>query len=118
MNKLVNWLKQLHHSLLKIVEWNEESFQAHHTLVTDIWQNWESITKQKPFPKLHMLYHTLSFPTIHQQLSQVSESAIESYHFQFNKILNDNHHNQGNKIVEKLRRTLADFTCKSIQPLL
>src|ERR1700761_4985694 len=39
-----------------------------------------------PFPKLHMLHHTVDFAERYRFLGRASEAQIESYHASFNKL--------------------------------
>jgi hypothetical protein len=112
------WLKQLHHSLLHADDWTSDDIHAWSEIVTDIQQHWREETKQAPFPKLHMLIHSLHFVERYRCLGKVSESQIESYHYQFNKSFNTIHLNKSHDEPERIRRSLADHTLISIQPTL
>ncbi len=55
---LSRWLESMNNYLLK-KEWNGEEVNEWSCIVSDILTHWEEETKQKPFPKLHMLKHTV-----------------------------------------------------------
>ena len=80
--------------------------------------HWQRETHIKPFPKLHMLTHTVEFAQRHRFLGRMSEAQIESFHAQFNALFHKHHHNQSNNTSERLRRSLADATLRAIQPTL
>lgn len=84
----------------------------------DIQQHWCAETSQDPFPKLHMLRHSLEFAERHRFLGRASEAQIESYHYQFKTLFNQHHLNMAHNEPERLRRCLADTTLHAVQPLL
>ena len=92
-------------------KWSGDEVNEWSCIVSDIQTHWKAETQQKPFPKLHMLRHTVEFAQRHQLLGSVSESQIESYHASFNSLLTSNHFNIVNNAPERLRRCLADTTC-------
>jgi hypothetical protein len=115
---LSRWLKQLHHSLLHSNRWTQAEITAWRTVVADIHAHWQRETQIKPFPKLHMLAHTVEFAQRHRFLGRMSEAQIESFHAQFNAIFHKQHRNMSNNTSERLRRSLADATLRAIQPIL
>jgi hypothetical protein len=58
---LSRWLEQLHSSLLHCRDWTADEIEAWRSVVDDIWQHWRAEAKTEPFPKLHMLRHSLEF---------------------------------------------------------
>ena len=83
---LSRWLKQLHQSLLHSNRWTQAEITAWRTVVDDIHMHWQRETHIKPFPKLHMLTHTVQFAQRHRFLGRMSEAQIESFHAQFNAL--------------------------------
>jgi len=115
---LSRWLQQLHHSLLHCGDWTSSDLDAWRSAVSDIHQHWRAETSQKPFPKLHMLHHTIDFAERHRFLGRVAESQIESYHATFNSLFHKQHRNMSPNISERLRRCLADSALHAVQPFL
>jgi REP element-mobilizing transposase RayT len=113
---LSRWLQQLHQHLLHKEEWLRDDIEAWSSVVNDIHTYWEAETKQKPFPKLHMLKHSLEFAERHRILGRASETQIESFHSSFNSLLNNNHFNLSHHTPERLRRCLADCVLRVVQP--
>jgi hypothetical protein len=113
---LSRWLQQLHQQLLHKELWGRDDIEAWSSIVGDIQQHWQSETKQKPFPKLHMLKHTVEFAERHRFLGRASEAQIESFHSSFNSLFNKHHFNQSHNTPERLRRCLADATLRAVQP--
>jgi hypothetical protein len=115
---LSRWLQQLHHSLLHSGEWTAADIDAWRTAVDDIQQHWQSEAHSKPFPKLHMLRHSVEFAERHRFLGRASEAQTESCHATFNALFHKQHRNQSSNVSERLRRTLADAALRAVQPFL
>jgi hypothetical protein len=115
---LTRWLQQLHSALLHSRDWTANDLASWRAVVDDIQQHWCAETASKPFPKLHMLRHSLEFAERHRFLGRASEAQIESFHAQFNTLFHDHHLNQGGNTAERLRRCLADATLRAVQPFL
>ena len=79
---------------------------------------WQRETHIKPFPKLHMLTHTVQFAQRHRFLGRMSEAQIESFHARFNALFHKQHHNQAGNTSERLRRSSADATLRAVQSIL
>jgi len=112
------WLQQLHHSLLHSGDWTPAHIDAWRTAVDDIQQHWQSEAHSKPFPKLHMLRHTVEFAERHRFLGRASESQTESCHATLNALFHKQHRNQSHNVSERLRRCLADASLRAVQPFL
>ena len=115
---LSRWLEQLHSSLLHCRDWTGDELESWRSVVDDIWQHWRAEAKTEPFPKLHMLRHSLEFAERHRFLGRASEAQIESFHASFNVFFHKHHLNQGGNTTERLRRSLADASLRAVQPLL
>jgi hypothetical protein len=115
---LSRWLEQLHGALLHCRDWTAAEIDAWRSVVTDIQQHWSAEAHSKPFPKLHMLRHSLEFAERHRFLGRASEAQIESFHASFNTLFHDHHLNQGSNTSERLRRCLADASLRAMQPCL
>ena len=115
---LQRWLENLHNHLLHKVDWTAKDIEDWRAAVDDIQQNWLIETDQKPFPKLHMLRHSLEFAERNRFLGRASEAQIESYHASFNALFHKQHRNQSSNTAERLRRSLADTTLRAVQPFL
>jgi hypothetical protein len=115
---LSRWLKQLHHSLLNSGDWTSADIDAWRSAVNDIHQHWQSEAHSQPFPKLHMLHHTIDFAERHRFLGRASESQIESFHATFNSLFHKQHRNQSGDTGERLRRSLADAALRAVQPFI
>jgi len=115
---LSQWLDHLNTHLLHTKKWDGDMVNEWSRVVTDIHTHWEATTNIKPFPKLHMLTHTVEFAQRHCILGQISESQLESFHFRFNTLLNKHHFNVSKHKPECLRRCLADSVLHSVQPCL
>jgi hypothetical protein len=113
---LSRWLQQLHHSLLHSGDWSAADIDAWRSVVDDIQQHWQSEAHSKPFPKLHMLRHSIEFAERHRFLGRISEAQIESYHASFNSLFHKQHRNQSSNVSERLRRSLADAALRAVQP--
>jgi hypothetical protein len=113
---LSRWLQQLHDHLLHKKEWTPKQIEDWRAAVDDIQQHWCAETKQAPFPKLHILRHSLEFAERHRFLGRASEAQIESFHAQFNTLFHKHHLNQGKNTAERLRRSLADAALCAVQP--
>ena len=115
---LTRWLQQLHDHLLHKDEWTPQQLTDWRASVSDIHQHWQSEAHSKPFPKLHMLHHSVEFAERHRFLGRASESQIESFHASFNALFHKQHRNQSSNIEERLRRSLADAALRAVQPLI
>lgn len=113
---LTRWLQQLHEHLLHKEEWMPKEIHDWMEIVEDIQKNWVAETHIQPFPKLHMLRHSLEFAQRHRFLGRASEAQIESFHFQFNDLLYNHHHNKSHEPPERMRRALSDTTLRAVQP--
>jgi len=85
--------------------------------VKGIQDNWSSETSQDPFPKLHMLRHSLEFAERYRFLGRASEAQIESYHYKFKRLFHQQHLNMAQDEAERQRRCLADSSLRAVQPL-
>ena len=115
---LARWLQQLHHCLLRSGDWSAADIDAWRTSVSDIHQHWTAEAHSKPFPKLHMLHHSVEFAERHRFLGRASEAQIESFHACFNALFHKQHRNQSGNTAERLRRCLADAALRAVQPFL
>ena len=115
---LSRWLQQLHHSLLRSGDWTSADIDAWRAAVDDIQQHWRAEAQSKPFPKLHMLRHSVEFAERHRFLGRASEAQIESHHAAFNALFHKQHRNQSGNVSERLRRSLADAALRAVQPFL
>jgi hypothetical protein len=115
---LSGWLKKLQHHLLHKNEWQPKEIEDWRAAVDDILKHFCKEVHCDPFPKLHMLRHSLEFAERHRVLGRASESQIESFHAQFNTLFHDHHLNQGANTAERLRRSLADAALRAVQPCL
>jgi hypothetical protein len=115
---LSRWLQQLHHSLLHSGDWTAADIDAWRAAVDDIQQHWQAEAHSKPFPKLHMLRHSVEFAERHRFLGRASEAQIESHHAAFNALFHKQHRNQSGNASERLRRSLADAALRAVQPFL
>ncbi len=115
---LARWLQQLHDHLLHKKEWTPQQIEDWRAAVADIQQHWHDETKQDPFPKLHMLRHSLEFAERHRFLGRASETQIESDHYQYKKLFNEHHLNMAHDEPERLRRCLVDTSLRAVQPIL
>jgi hypothetical protein len=115
---LTRWLENLHDHLLHKQEWTTKQLTDWRAAVDDIQQHWCAETSQKPFPKLHMLRHSLEFAERHRFLGRASEAQIESFHASFNALFHKQHRNQSGNTAERLRRCLADAALRAVQPSL
>ena len=115
---LTRWLQQLHHCLLHSGDWTASDLDAWRTAVSDIHQHWSAEAHSNPFPKLHMLHHSVEFAERHRFLGRASEAQIESFHASFNALFHKQHRNQSGNTAERLRRSLADSTLRAVQPFL
>ena len=115
---LKGWLSKLHSYLLHKKDWEHADIEAWRCAVDDIQRNWRAETGQEPFPKLHMLKHSIEFAERHRFLGRASEAQIESFHATFNTLFHDHHLNMSSNTPERVRRSLADTTLHAIQPQL
>lgn len=115
---LERWISQLGLLLLSKDEFDRRSFGSLSMLVDEIHQHWTGYTKDTIFPKLHMLYHAISFAEKHGALGKYSEAAMESCHAQLNPIIHHSGRNQGKNTEERLRRALADSATAQMQAVL
>ena len=115
---LSRWLQQLHDHLLHKKEWEAKEIEDWRAVVDDIQQHWCAETHQTPFPKLHMLRHSLEFAERHRFLGRASEAQIESYHVKYKWLFNEQHLNMAHNEPERLRRCLADTSLHAVQAIL
>ena len=114
---LTRWLQQLHHCLLRSDDWEPAEIDAWRTAVSDIHQHWTAEAHSKPFPKLHMLHHTVDYAERYRFLGRASEAQIESAHASFNSLFHEHHLNMAGNTAERLRRSLADATLRAVKPI-
>jgi hypothetical protein len=112
---LSSWLVKMHHSLLRVKEWTAADLDSWRATVADIHAHWVAETNIAPFPKLHMLHHTVDFAERYRFLGRASEAQIESYHAAFNQLFHYNHRNLSSNTPERLRRSLARTTTRSMR---
>ena len=86
--------------------------------VDDIQRHWQAEACSKPFPKLHMLRHSVDFAERYRFLGRASEAQIESCHATLNALFHRQHRNQSGNVSERLRRSLADAALRAVQPFL
>ena len=115
---LSRWLQQLHHCLLRSDDWTAADIDALRMAVRDIHQHWQAEARSKPFPKLHMLHHSVEFAERHRFLGRASEAQIESFHASFNALFHKQHRNQSGNTAGRLRRCLADAALRAVQPFI
>ena len=102
--------------MLHAEDWAASDIDAWSSVVNDIQQHWQAEVHSAPFPKLHMLRHTVDFAERHRFLGRASEAQIESFHASFNALFHRQHRNQSSNTAERLRRSLADATLRAVQP--
>ena len=111
-DKMQMWLEKLHEFLLKSKKkkklWDSTELWKFRQFLDDIYKNWQSTTRDRPFPKLHMLRHAVEFAEKHHILGAASEAQIESFHFRFNSLYEVRHRNMSLNPKERVRRCLAD----------
>lgn len=115
---LKRWLSNLHTHLLHKRVWTVKEIEEWRAAVDDIQRNWRSETAQEPFPKLHMLRHSLEFAERYRFLGRVSEAQIESYHAMYNRLYHQHHLNKAKDTPERIRRALSDTSLRAIAPVL
>jgi hypothetical protein len=118
LTTLHKWMKILHDNLLHKQQWTQTQQTEFKSFTKEIISNWKTITNTKLTPKCHILAHIIPFVKQFKYLGKYNESSMESYHGQYRHIEQYNHKNTGKNIGKRLRRTLADFTLRSIQPFL
>ena len=111
------WLEQLYKHLLHKDEWDVTAIFQWRTAIDSIWSSWRATTSQQPFPKLHMLRHTLEFAERYRFLGRASEAQLESFHHAFNDLFHKQHFNQAHDTPERLRRCLRDAAVRALQRL-
>jgi len=112
---LSQWLQQLHDCLMRKTVWDADDIEAWRGVVSDIHSHWQVEAHSNPFPKLHMLHHTVEFAERYRFLGRASEAQIESFHRSFNSLFHRHHHNLSRNIEERLRRSLADSALRAVQ---
>jgi hypothetical protein len=112
---LTRWLQQLHDCLLHKLMWDAEDIDSWRSIVSDVHRHWQVEAGSAPFPKLHMLHHTVEFAERYRFLGRASEAQIESFHAKFNALFHKQHHNKADDTAERLRRSLADSALKAVQ---
>lgn len=116
LSLLSRWVQQLHDCLLRKTMWDADDIEAWRGVVADIHSHWKVEARSAPFPKLHMLHHTVEFSERYRFLGRASEAQIESFHRSFNSLFHRHHHNLSRNIEERLRRSLADSALRAVQP--
>lgn len=117
LSVLSRWLTLLHAHLLHQRDWQRKDIEEWRAAVDDIQKHWTAEAATAPFPKLHMLRHSLEFAERHRFLGRVSEAQIESYHAQFNSLYHKQHRNMSHDTPQRIRRAVADATLRAIQPV-
>ena len=112
---LAHWLKKMHHSLLHAKNWTPADIDDWRATVADIHAHWVTETGIAPFPKLHMLHHTVDFAERYRFLGRASEAQIESYHASFNQLFHYNHRNMSSNTPERMRRSLARASTRNLR---
>ena len=112
---LAHWLKKMHHSLLHAKNWTTADIDDWRATVADIHAHWVTETGIAPFPKLHMLHHTVDFAERYRFLGRASEAQIESYHAAFNQLFHYNHRNMASNTPERMKRSLARTTTRTLR---
>jgi hypothetical protein len=112
---LSSWLVKMHHSLLRASEWTAADLDAWRSTVADIHAHWVAETGIAPFPKLHMLHHTVDFAERYRILGLASEAQIESFHAAFNALFHYNHRNMSKNTPERSRRSLAYASLRAVR---
>ena len=112
---LASWLVKMHHSLLHAKDWTAADLDSWRATVADIHAHWVSETGIAPFPKLHMLHHTVDFAERYRFLGRASEAQIESYHALFNHLFHYNHRNMSSNTPERMRRSLAFASTRNLR---
>jgi len=110
------WLQAIHANLLHCQEWTAIQLWQWRQTVKDIQEKWTATTGMAPFPKLHMLTHTVEFAERWRFLGMVSESSIESSHAAFNALYHEHHRNKPHADSERQRRCIADMCEEDVQP--
>lgn len=116
IRRIARWLVELPEFLLNTKPYTRETAMQFQDFQQEVWRCWTAVTDQKPFPKIHMLFHAMEFYHDHGILGQVAESQIESYHALFNRLFYNRHLNSSHVPAERLNRTLRDCTLQLIQP--
>ena len=114
---LERWMKEMHNNLLHSRQWTDDEISHWRTVVDEIQQGCKEFINKNPFPKLHMLTHTVEFAERNHFLGKFSEAQIESHHATYN-ITYEGHKNQSQDTPLRMRRTHADLTLTAIQPVL
>ena len=117
LDRLKRWMWELHNNLLHARTWTDDEISHWRIVVDEIQQGCKEFINKNPFPKLHMLSHTVEFAVANHYLGKLGESQIESYHATFNRIY-ERHKNSSHHTPERMRRSHADLTLCAIQPLL
>jgi hypothetical protein len=112
---LSSWLVKMHHSLLRVTKWTAADLDSWRATVADIHAHWVAETDIAPFPKLHMLHHTVDFAERYRFLGRASEAQIESYHAAFNQLFHYNHRNKSGNTPERMRRSLVSTSTRNLR---
>ena len=111
---LQRWLTEFHTGLLRTGKWTPDDIKRWRELVDEVLAQWQKRVG-KPFPKLHLLKHTLHFAEHHRYLGRYSEQALESFHGKFNYLYHRQHRNKAKDDSERFRRSLAHAALVEIQ---
>jgi len=103
--KSFNWVRELKQQLLSKESFTDKDIDDFTTLINEIITQWNTVTGDTPFPKLHMLKHAAEFVEKWKCLGRVGESQIESMHAKCNSLYHNNHSNCGNNTNTRLLRT-------------
>ena len=113
--RLLQWMRALHSYLLHKRQWTDDEITQFQFVVNEIQSQWETVTGQNAFPKLHMLTHCVEFASYHRYLGKYSEARVESCHSIINHAVKHTHRNRGKQLGEKLRASLADMSLRTIK---
>ena len=61
LDRLKRWMWELHNNLLHARTWTADEITHWRTVVDEIQQGCKEFINKNPFPKLHMLSHTVEF---------------------------------------------------------
>ena len=115
---LSGWLVDMHHFLLHAKDWLPADIEKWRGVVDDIKQHWVPETQIDPFPKLHMMLHTVDFAERYRFLGRASEAPIEAFHPIFNDLFHKQHRNMSSNTGERMRRCLANTSTRAMRPML
>jgi hypothetical protein len=107
--KSFEWVRELKDNLLSKVKFDdEEERQDFIELINEIITQWNNVTNDTLFPKLHMLIHAGEFIQRWKFLGLVGESKLESIHVKVNQLYHNLYYNLGDLLGMKEERILDD----------